>query len=160
MKILFLDIDGVLNSRHYDLERTATDGNIDESRLPLLKKIIEQTGAKIVLSSSWRKHWNESDALCDEIGKELNTVFGRYGLKIHGKTADGGIAASRPEEIRAYLSSLDTQPTSFAILDDVSFGWGELGSFTVVTNHYIGRGLEMRHVDAAIDILNKKGCKQ
>ena len=37
MKIVFLDIDGVLNSQAYDRVRGLYDGVIDESRLPLLK---------------------------------------------------------------------------------------------------------------------------
>jgi hypothetical protein len=51
-KIIFLDIDGVLA-----IPITTTDsgfwGLSDEKQL-LLKKILEQTDAKIVLSSSWR----------------------------------------------------------------------------------------------------------
>ncbi len=58
MKIIFLDIDGVLNSRQYDAERGTAEGNIDVSRLLLLKQLIDQTGAKIVLTSSWRRHWD------------------------------------------------------------------------------------------------------
>ena len=37
MKIIFLDIDGVLNSSRYDEERAFLDGAIDESRLTLSK---------------------------------------------------------------------------------------------------------------------------
>ena len=33
MKIIFLDIDGVLNSVRYDRQRTVNQGNIDETRL-------------------------------------------------------------------------------------------------------------------------------
>ena len=60
MKILFLDIDGVLNSRAYDRKRNWSElTNIDETRLPLVKKIIDKTGAKIVLISTWRRHWDK-----------------------------------------------------------------------------------------------------
>jgi len=58
MKVIFLDFDGVLNSVKYDRKR---DWNkltfIDESRLPLLKQIVDSTGAVIVLSTTWRNHW-------------------------------------------------------------------------------------------------------
>ena len=51
IKVLFLDVDGVLNSRRdgYDIDLNTT------SHMKLLQKIIQQTGAKIVLSSTWRK---------------------------------------------------------------------------------------------------------
>ena len=52
MKIIFLDIDGVLNSRQYDAVRGAGDGNIDTSRLPLLKELIDTTGAMVVLTTT------------------------------------------------------------------------------------------------------------
>ena len=35
-RIIFLDIDGVLNSVKYDRERTDKEGNIDETRMVLL----------------------------------------------------------------------------------------------------------------------------
>ena len=50
MKIIFLDVDGVLNSLN--------DGNSIRLRtdlhLKLLKKIVDATGIKIIQSSSWR----------------------------------------------------------------------------------------------------------
>lgn len=52
MKVIFLDIDGVLNSFIYDLERKEGETAIDHTRLPLLKRIVDETGAIIVLSSS------------------------------------------------------------------------------------------------------------
>ncbi len=53
MKIIFLDIDGVLNSRTYDRKRNWNEQtDIDESRLPLVKEIVDSTGAEIVLSST------------------------------------------------------------------------------------------------------------
>ena len=38
MKVIFLDIDGVLNSAIYERDKRKDQGNIDETRLPLLKK--------------------------------------------------------------------------------------------------------------------------
>lgn len=52
MKVIFLDIDGVLNSRAYDRKRNWNEKtDIDETRLPFIKEIVDATGAKIVLSS-------------------------------------------------------------------------------------------------------------
>ena len=67
-KVIFLDIDGVLNSVKYDRERRLQDGNIDESRLLLLRAIVDVTGADIVLSASWRKHWHTDGKKADAIG--------------------------------------------------------------------------------------------
>ena len=57
MKVIFLDIDGVLNSRAYDRKRNWNEqSDIDETRLTLVKEIVDATEAKIVLSSTWRQH--------------------------------------------------------------------------------------------------------
>lgn len=65
MKIIFLDIDGVLNSRLY-AEKHINEPNeadskvqypmseIDPVSVSLLNKLIEDTGAEIVVSSTWR----------------------------------------------------------------------------------------------------------
>lgn len=57
MKILFLDIDGVLNSArwlHDKPRKTWPFEHIDPAAVQLLNRIVEQTGCKIVISSSWR----------------------------------------------------------------------------------------------------------
>src|SRR5712672_980854 len=65
MKVIFLDIDGVLNCK-----KTPNPRNfpyvVDRRLIARLKKLLRRTGAKVVLSSSWRfdpiglfaaKHW-------------------------------------------------------------------------------------------------------
>jgi hypothetical protein len=55
MRVIFLDVDGVLNCAKY-LRQSANGGivGIDPYRVALLHRIIEATGAKVVVSSSWR----------------------------------------------------------------------------------------------------------
>ncbi len=149
-KVVFLDIDGVLNSVKYDRERTAKDGNIDISRLPLLKRIIEATGAEIVLVSSWRKHWEREEEMCDGIGREINKTFRSAGLRIYDKTPALG---ERAEEITHWLGE-HTGVAKYVIIDDSFGGWGAHEPFLVKTNCRIGRGLEEVHVAKAIEILN------
>lgn len=50
MKVIFLDIDGVLN--------TNSDREISNDKLKLLSELVSKTGANVVLSSSWRNWWN------------------------------------------------------------------------------------------------------
>lgn len=52
MKVIFLDIDGVLNT-HYDIERYGCD-YIDSGLTDILKTIVASTDSKLVLSSTWR----------------------------------------------------------------------------------------------------------
>ena len=65
MKVIFLDIDGVLNNQtllyHYGLDY------IDGDMVELLKHVVSATGAEIVLSSSWRLDGYSKKV----VGKEL-----------------------------------------------------------------------------------------
>ena len=150
-KVIFLDIDGVLNSVIYDRERGEDDGNIDRSRLPLLKRIIDETGAEVVLSTSWRRHWDRSPEKRDELGDELDKIFGEFGITISGKTP---LLGERAHEISAWLTE-HPEVCAFAVIDDIFAGWGELSDHVVKTNARIGRGLEEKHVEAAVRILTE-----
>lgn len=65
MKVIFLDVDGVLNSEKFYRKRGAPDYRFedeppyplcefDPEAVELFNKITDQTGAKIVVSSTWR----------------------------------------------------------------------------------------------------------
>ncbi len=65
MKVIFLDIDGVLNCSKTPNPRKFPYV-VDKRLLARLRKLLDRTGAKVVLSSSWRldpvglfaaKHW-------------------------------------------------------------------------------------------------------
>lgn len=55
MKLIFLDIDGVLNYEGYERFTRMGTRFVDPVLIKRLKKIIDRTGAKVVLSSTWRR---------------------------------------------------------------------------------------------------------
>lgn len=62
MKVLFLDVDGVLNSRTHPAfgfhkEAPGLMGMAPEHGA-ILQEVLNSTGAKIVISSTWRKYWS------------------------------------------------------------------------------------------------------
>jgi HAD domain in Swiss Army Knife RNA repair proteins len=76
MKVIFLDIDGVLNCK-----RTSNPRKfpyiVDKRLLLRFRRLLDQTSAKVVLSSTWRydpagvfsaKHWNAPTRGTDEGG--------------------------------------------------------------------------------------------
>jgi len=155
LKVLFLDIDGVLNSRAYDRKRDWNEQtDIDETRLPLIKEIVDSTGAKIVLSSTWRQHWDKDINRCDEDGVYINKTFAKFGLSIFDKTPDLGITALRRDEISKWLEDTDEAIESFVIIDDYRYGWGDLSEHFVKTEPNFRFGIEKEHVEKAIEILN------
>lgn len=153
MKVLFLDIDGVLNSAAYQAEWGGDPpSNVDETRLPLLRRILEKTGAVIVLSTSWRLYWSPDPALCAPEWRETGEVLTRYGIPILDCTpAYNG--NNRDREIRDWLAAHAGEVESFAILDDIPFGWGDLSDRLVRTDMRKGRGLMESHVQKAIALL-------
>jgi len=107
MKVLFLDVDGVLNSL-----KTGGRYALKRNCLRRLQKIVEDTGCKIVLSSTWRK---------DEYAlKRLRRVLRYRGIQIYSTTPifDKEI---RGLEIQAWLvSNPSDDGYQFAIVDDDS----------------------------------------
>ena len=76
-KIIFLDVDGVLNSSRTLYE----DISLEDDLILNLKELINKTGAKIILSSSWRLSTEAIATLMDKLDK--------FGLAISGMTCDG-----------------------------------------------------------------------
>lgn len=150
MKIIFLDIDGVLNSQRYDRTRSDTDGNVDVSRLPLLKSIKDGADAEIVLTSTWRVNWDPKAKSANDVGSMLLDLFLSFGIALYDRTPY--IGNDRPREVRTWLNE-HPDVESFVIIDDIKFGWEELDPMVVKTDYRIGRGLEQHHVEKALQIL-------
>ena len=62
MKVIFLDIDGVLNTPSSE-SRCGEYIGIDDEKVEKLKKIVEKTKAEIVLISTWKKYWRKEEKL-------------------------------------------------------------------------------------------------
>lgn len=54
IKVIFLDVDGVLNSRNTTRRTAGGYTFIGSRQVSRLRHIVRQTGAKVVLSSDWR----------------------------------------------------------------------------------------------------------
>lgn len=151
MKIIFLDIDGVLNGIEYVKNSGKFGVVVDPVRMELLKEIVNSTGAEIVLSSSWREHWSSTANHCDEIGLEINKKFRAYKLYIYDKTPS--LNFKRNEEIKVWLSDYPGI-THYVILDDIEFTDEYLLPHHIKTSDEAG-GLTHEDFIKAIDILTK-----
>lgn len=156
MKILFLDIDGVLNSHEFWIRcrelGLIPDDQIDPQAVERLNRLTDATGAKIVVSSTWRLPyvWNKQLAM-------LVTRLQKVGIKaeIIGMTPDHQKQYGRGGEIQAWMlqarqDGMDIE--SFAILDDDS-DMGNLMDYLVKTT--MAYGLQETHVEAVIQLLSK-----
>lgn len=162
MKVLFLDFDGVLNSnRYYEQHKNDSETGvvIDPVRLGYLRQIVEATGAKIVLSTSWREHWQPDEASCGAAGREINRIFGEQGLSVYDKT-EGRQMGEKPYDARVERGGeitrwLEAHPqvTDYVVIDDMAFEDGLFEGHNVRTAGYRG-GLTEDDVREAIRLLN------
>lgn len=142
MKLLFLDVDGVLN--HTDCDWT-TSRTLDLACVERVKRIVQETGAQIVLSSTWRL----SDAGCARLLEVLAPV---PILRATPVIREGFYReADRRVEIAQVIG--EAQPARWAVLDDDIDADLDDGSF-FRTNFEAG-GLTDTITDQVIDYLNR-----
>lgn len=181
MKIIFLDVDGVLNgyskftgklywcftklklmkfvNKYYDLFGVRTH------KVRLLSKIVKKTDAKVVISSSWRYGWSTPYNEKCKRQKSLHDKLDRFNIEVIGVTPrdrDG----IRAHEIKSWVMQYKSMIDSFVILDDeISDLKPFIGKELVQTSDvklgemkkgawYEGTGLKRKHVKQAIEILN------
>ena len=152
MNIIFLDIDGVLNSHRklkevYEQTHTPHSGYnypFDETCLQNLKYLVEQTNSKLVITSTWRK---------DKVGRQkIIEVLKAYELDKHILGYTPILNKSRGKEIKDYISRLSRQ-LNFIILDDDT-DMEDLIDYLIKTNIQVG--LTKDDVEKAIIKLTKK----
>lgn len=144
MKVLFLDVDGVLNSTPDYLVRTEHGGfPINMGKIDILKDIIDATGCEIVVSSAWRK----SDLFFHLLKCLPKTPLDKTPVFNSG---------CRGEEIKLWLDE-NKGVESYAILDDDSDMLPEQLPYFVQTelDYGLTKGLAYR----VKYILNKGGNK-
>lgn len=151
-KILFLDIDGVLNTeRQHDHCVEAGAAYVDNFGYAFdpvavanLKKIVDETGADIVISSSWKfwgfstmqKLWTRRDLPGQVIDITPNTVSDELLLSVDLSFME--LPAGKGSEIKEWLSDNGNQVTRYAILDDVPDMLPEQQSHFVQTDPRVG----------------------
>lgn len=88
MKIIFLDVDGVLNSDFRSSRQIASGQLIDEEKVQLLGEITTRTGAEVVLHSGWRFWLDENLRPTRSEAQQLIELLKKYGMKLLDKTDD------------------------------------------------------------------------
>lgn len=150
MKVIFLDIDGVLcvipNGR--DEFGALFHRHFEDN----LKWIIGETNAKIVISSTWRLAGLE----------EMKEMWKKRCLagEVIDITPFSGVDNIRGDEIQVWLDSNDVE--NYVIIDDDTDFWeSQLNNFVQTSDNFdhpdcidIGYGLTRKCAEKAIKILN------
>ncbi len=91
MKIIFLDVDGVLNSsdwNHSNKDKVKNGFLIDETKVALLGKLIENTNAKIVLHSGWRFWFDNNFKPVKKESEYFNELLLKCSISFYDFTPD------------------------------------------------------------------------
>lgn len=152
MKVIFLDVDGVLNSKDWlEDNRVREENSVNPEKVKLLAEIVQNTNATVVLSSTWR-YIPEHPMLV-----HLTDILGQNGIKIHSFTPK--LNGDRPKEIKSWIEN-QSEEIRFISLDD-DFSEDDYRKYGIedclVKTSFYGEngGLQRNHVKKAIQLLNK-----
>ena len=154
MKVIFLDIDGVLNSEEWDrYVQSFTYGArfnscylLSQEMILRLQNVVFQTNAEIVLTSSWR---TDEQAMC-----ALTRQLSLYHLSIRDSTLYSTYN-TRADDINEWLRN-NPNVHSYVIVDDYDDGFSNdevLVAHFVQTNYF--QGLTSEEAEKIVKILNQ-----
>ena len=164
-KVIFLDIDGVLNTKWWytQMDRNTPKDQygyaFDPKAVANLKRIVEETGADVVISSSWKSFgfseleemWKDRDLPGKLIGITPNSVSDELLLDADIDSIE--LFHIRGEEIKEWLTKHGKQISNYAIIDDMDNMLTEQQSYFVHTNPEVG--ITDENAEKVIQILNK-----
>ena len=161
-KVIFLDIDGVLNSNFWnaDHQREISDGKyIDTEKVKLLSKLVKKAEADIILHSGWR-FWFGSDLkpMRQEAGY-LADLLEKEGMVVAGMTPDltteeirktRKFSKVKADEILMWLKN-HPETERWVVIDDLELHNDEIAKKQVKTDPE--QGLTEEDVARALGIL-------
>ncbi len=164
-KIIFLDIDGVLNSNFWNEshQREISDGKlVDEEKVSMLEALVRRTDAEIILHSGWRFWFDEEmEPLCPEAADLAGLLAGK-GLELAGVTPDltteeirrtKKFSYVKADEILLWLES-HGDVDGWVVLDDLDLHNAHIEAHQVKTDQTVG--LTWEDVAEAERILQRK----
>lgn len=148
MKVIFLDVDGVLNAFGV-FSRDPLE--LGKEQVRLLRKAVLDSDARICVSSTWRKHDNHLMRLFEQLGMDMKRRWIGETPVLESQRASGmWTSPARGEEIKAWLDE-HKEVSCFAIVDDNS-DMGELSDRLVLTNGLTG--MQQQDADKFVALLN------
>ena len=155
MKLIFLDVDGVLN--YGGCKSRAPSGclGIEEEKVKLIRRIIDETGAIVILTSTWKTEWFPT-AFISELpkdGRYLEEQLAKHNVFIRAKTEDPS-CSQRGLGILDFINNWSEPVEAFVIIDDELFDFEQEGISDKHVHTSFVDGILPEHVAQAVDILN------
>lgn len=159
-KVIFLDIDGVLNTGEGPNAPQDRFGDaFNPNAIENLSKVIAEAGAEIVVSSSWKffgldgmqEMWKERNLPGQVIGITPNTISDE--MLLNANLDDMDSLCFKGLEIKEWLAKHGKMIDNYAILDDENSFLPEQQPHFVKTNPECG--ISKEDVNRVIEILNR-----
>lgn len=148
-KVIFLDIDGVLNSNFWNSshQKEISDGTlIDAEKVKLLGALVEKTNAKIILHSGWKYWFDKKLQPLRPEAENLSVMFEKEDLSLEDVTPDHSTEDIRRSkkfslvkagEILAWLEE-HKDIDSWIVIDDLDLYSAEIEMHQVKTDSSVG----------------------
>ena len=149
MKVIFLDVDGVLNTV-FTIRTTHGFTFVDTRKVLRLRNIVERTGAQLVLSSTWRLADTPINKICYDI---LKAEFERVRCPVWIDCTPYFPGRKRQVEIYSWLQ-IHSEVEEFVILDDLAEELWWYKDHLVHTSKF--DGLNKERAELAIQMLGEK----
>ena len=158
INIVFLDIDGVLNCSR-TLEKCGPYRGVEQSKIKLLKTLIDESHARIVLISTWKEWWYKNQELKvyqDDLANYLDDCLKKEDLIIWDKI-DDDFTLGRGDAIIKYLNDLthkNIKVNNYVILDDELHDYRKTKQIEyLIKTSYDSGALKNKHINKAIRLL-------
>lgn len=171
--VIFLDIDGVLNSKKYcdemfektqrcrrnELKPNSLVREMDPEIIKRVAQLADITNSSVVLSSSWKHIWQDDS---DSLGKaDMTEMFELNGLHVEEETTPNAKSGSRPLEIKTFLEQHPEVQHWVSLDDDYSpYQYAKVGlAKNVVKTKYDNKdkygGFSEEHFAQAYGVLQR-----
>ena len=159
--VIFLDVDGVLNSKFWDNEhqREISEGKyVDVDSVKLFSKLVKKTDAKVILHSGWRFWFDDEMKPNRAEAKFFVDVMKKEGVFISGVTPDltteeirkaKKFSLVKADEILQWLK--DNPTDNWLVIDDLDLHNSEIASHQIKTDAEVG--LTENDVEKALNLL-------
>ena len=159
-KIIFLDIDGVLSPRWWNSDKQSDNYGclFDAKAVANLAKIVEETDAEIVISSSWKdmglvelqNMWRDRNLPGKIV--DITPDYMSDELLLKEDSADMDYLYERGSEIQGWLLLHGDDVSRYVIIDDMDDILPEQKSHFVQTDPEVG--ITEEDVDKTVRLLN------
>ena len=148
-KVIFLDIDGVLNSNFWNHTHQfdISDGTlIDRDNIKMLAELVRRTGAEIILHSGWKYWFDDGLNPLRSESEKLQTLLLEEGLRISSVTPDHAteeikrakkFSLVKADEILAYVKA-HQDVEEWVVIDDLDLHNAEVERHQLRTDAQVG----------------------